>query len=910
LVASVIGWVGCLLLIGLVVYLLLRMVCIFILFPGSMTFMQRGMEFDFGDQLTDDMFEAIHCIESLIHILRTTWPPEKVARAERVAREAFRDACHCRDTSLDLLRASLVYARDHKSMQMHDERGPKFLRALEQLVQHFDACRAPIERALLLDASLGVVAAPFEQRKHKLFSVEVAAVTGAAAPRGEGDDRPVAAAALAGSTGATPALDVAQLLIFTEQARVAAAMLSEPRDEKTDRFGAVSKMLRSLWRARRAFRGVGNLDLLRAELCVRTGGESEWVYAADGAKLDCLFVRADAPGHSSGAAGDVSVAAAAAPLHIMILSSPNAGIFEYHHHQCHWIAFYKSLGISVVVWNYRGYGRSTGWPTPAAVSRDGETVLRHFREKYLPAKIGMHGESIGGIAATHVAANAKGDPALALDVLVCDRTFGTLAGVAAGLAPAWATHALRILTAWRVDNVENFLAASCYKVCANDPCDAIVKRKCALTALVAAHVELGVGFDAGYDCSEVAKVRDVSSCAWWPQRGSWSALGALRSLRSAALSALSFFGVAFRVAFVTTGSVYTAVMTLLCSLCTRRTTSAAYGKAPNDASGTEADAVELGVAGRAAACLPTARYVAGAEGAPDRGAAIALEFEAAVLAFINALAPGNTESDAAAGGADDVELRSLSGTDAKEATPRMPARNSPDTAALLERVLRLDGRCGCTLATALRNSGNAGAFGPHGLRLFVAEMLAWAPLREVDVGSATCLHQLRGGSGGDDGWRGDITSQDASRLGTSELKARLRARGVSHHHCVEKSELVALLLGASWDVPVGTWPAPPASGCGPSLTLSAVCADAARAAARVGSAASSHASAVSAALTAVADELSRRTTLGDRGRSLGYMLPLSCGHNGNYSAREKEALAEHLARAGMATRACAFRDAT
>ena len=881
-----------------------------------MTFMQRGMEFDFGDQLTDDMFEAIHCIESLVHILRTTWPPEKVARAERVAREAFRDACHCRDTSLDLLQASLLYARDHKSMQMHDERGPKFLRALQQLIQHFDACRAPIERVLLLDPSLGGVAAPFEQRKQKLFSAEVATETGAAAPGVEEDDSLAAAAAAAGggaaaaaaTTGATPALDVAQLLIFTEQARVAAAMLSEPRDEKTDRFGAVSKMLRSLWRARRAFRGVGNLDLLRAELCVRTGGESEWVYAADGAKLDCLFVRADAPGHNSGAAGDTSAAAAAAPLHIMILSSPNAGIFEYHHHQCHWIAFYKSLGISVVLWNYRGYGRSTGWPTPAAVSRDGETVLRHFRERFSPAKIGMHGESIGGIAATHVAANAQKDPALALDALVCDRTFGTLAGVAASLAPAWATRALRVLTAWRVDNVENFLAAKCYKVCANDPCDAIVKRKCALTALVAAHVELGVGFDTGYDCSEVAKARDASSCAGWPQRDSWSALGALRSLGSGLLSALSFFCVAFRVAFVTMGSVYTAVLTLVCSLCTRRPASATYAYAPHGASGKEADAVELGVAGRAAACLPTARYVAGAKGAADRGAAIALQFEGAVLAFINALAPVNAGSDA-----DDVELRPLSstdtGTDTKEATPRIPERNKPNMAALLERVLRLDGRCGCTLATALRNSGKAGAFGPHALRLFVAEILAWAPLRELDVGGAACLNQLRGGSGGDNGWRGDIAAQDASRLGTSDLKARLRARGVSHHHCVEKSELVELLLGAQWDLPVGTWPAPPASGCGPSLTLSEVRADAVRTAAMVGSAASPHASAVAAALIAISDELSVRTTLGDRGRSLGYMLPLSCGHNGNYSAREKEALAEHLARAGMATRACTFSDA-
>ena len=941
LIASVIGWLGCVTVLSLIVYIVLRAVCIFVLFPGSMTFVQRGMEFDFGDQMKDHMFEAIHCIESLVHILRTTWPADKVARAERVAREAFRDACHCRDTSLDTLHSALVYARDHESLQSFEGRGAAFLLALQQLLQHFDAYRLPIERALLLDAAQLAEGAPFEQRKAKLFDAAAAAAAAAATDGAEG-----AVGAAGGGAAVAPAiataagsLDIAQLLIFTEGARVAAATLSEPREEKTDRFGTVGKLLRSLWRSRNPFRGVGNLDLLRAELCVRTGGESEWVWAADGAKLDCLFIRADAPGRERGAAaearssGSASAAADAgggAPLHIMILSSPNAGIFEYHHHQCHWIAFYKSLGISVVIWNYRGYGRSTGWPTPASSSRDGEAVLRHFREKYAPAKIGMHGESIGGIVATHVGANARGDPALALDVLVCDRTFGTLEGVAAGLAPKWATRVLRVLTNWRVDNVGNFLATSCYKVCANDPCDMIVKHTCGLTALIAAHVEFGVRFDVGYDSGGLTKAPSaVGWCARWVKRENLSARGALRVLLSLAVSTISLIGNAFRLLFGGVSTIYTASMSVCCALCLRRPSAAgvpaaAAALSPLDSTARDADSVESGFGG--APIEPTS-FALELTSVSDRSSAMTLAFEAAVLALVETTSsdnrvPAATQPSPFAGilgespTAGGVEMLNLSSgaAAAKTAPPPLPPRASPTKheQAQLETMeqwlMRLDGRCGCTLATALDYSGADAPFGPHALRLFVAELLAWAPLRSVrKTESAPCLQQLRGGSGGSNGWRGQITPQDASRLGTTELKSRLQARGISYTHCIEKGELVALLLAAPWDTPIGTWSASPAVRCGPSTTIAVVHREILRIAASLNAASNPEVGALVDALAAVSDELTRRAALCDSGRGLGYCLPLSCGHNGNYSAREKQALAEHLARAGIATRAATFR---
>lgn len=55
----------------------------------------------------------------------------------------------------------------------------------------------------------------------------------------------------------------------------------------------------------------------------------------------------------------------------VVLCNANAGLYEFHHLQADWINFYSKGGCNVFMFNYRGYGRSTGRPSPQANNSDG-----------------------------------------------------------------------------------------------------------------------------------------------------------------------------------------------------------------------------------------------------------------------------------------------------------------------------------------------------------------------------------------------------------------------------------------------------------------------------------------------------------------------------------------------------------
>ena len=53
----------------------------------------------------------------------------------------------------------------------------------------------------------------------------------------------------------------------------------------------------------------------------------------------------------------------------------------------------------------RGYGSSAGAPDPERVKQDGLRVARFLRFERRVCKLVIHGESIGGMSAAHVAAH-------------------------------------------------------------------------------------------------------------------------------------------------------------------------------------------------------------------------------------------------------------------------------------------------------------------------------------------------------------------------------------------------------------------------------------------------------------------------------------------------------------------------
>jgi len=57
----------------------------------------------------------------------------------------------------------------------------------------------------------------------------------------------------------------------------------------------------------------------------------------------------------------------------------------------------------VCVFNYRGYGCSGGVPHPDAVKADALAVARYLQATRPGGRLVLHGESIGGLSACHVA---------------------------------------------------------------------------------------------------------------------------------------------------------------------------------------------------------------------------------------------------------------------------------------------------------------------------------------------------------------------------------------------------------------------------------------------------------------------------------------------------------------------------
>lgn len=89
----------------------------------------------------------------------------------------------------------------------------------------------------------------------------------------------------------------------------------------------------------------------------------------------------------------------------MLFCNPNACYYEYLQYQTEWLDYYVNMGVNVVIWNYRGYGRSQGGRKigPQAIMKDGEKVFQYVKSKLITGKIGVHGESLGGCVASYIA---------------------------------------------------------------------------------------------------------------------------------------------------------------------------------------------------------------------------------------------------------------------------------------------------------------------------------------------------------------------------------------------------------------------------------------------------------------------------------------------------------------------------
>jgi len=254
------------------------------------------------------------------------------------------------------------------------------------------------------------------------------------------------------------------------------------------------------------------LDVLRGTVLSRYRGAGQiWVQRPSGGRIDVIHIPAIGWDLAHGRNGKA-----------ILYCNPNAGLSEVatgmslsggniapdddSGNDICWTDFYTSKGYDMYLFNYAGFGRSQGSgvatqaarnpgclacifriflsmfvtfkPTPSSLRADATAVGAHLINSLGVDSLIIHGESIGGMAASGAARTLSHLPASKdkVKLLICDRTFCNLEAIAQRLIGAWTGPAIRLLTlyAWNTDVAGDYLASACPKVVANDAADTII----------------------------------------------------------------------------------------------------------------------------------------------------------------------------------------------------------------------------------------------------------------------------------------------------------------------------------------------------------------------------------------------------------------------------------------------------
>ena len=125
------------------------------------------------------------------------------------------------------------------------------------------------------------------------------------------------------------------------------------------------------------------------------------------------------------------------------------------------------MGADVLIFDYRGYGRSGGKPTEKGTYLDAEAAWRSLTEDrgFPPGRIVIHGRSLGGAVAAHLARDHT--PA----GLVLESTFSSVPDMGAKLYPMFP---VRLLSKFRYATAEYAAAAKCPVLVVHSPDDDLV----------------------------------------------------------------------------------------------------------------------------------------------------------------------------------------------------------------------------------------------------------------------------------------------------------------------------------------------------------------------------------------------------------------------------------------------------
>mmetsp|Transcript_12844 Transcript_12844/g.12836 ORF Transcript_12844/g.12836 Transcript_12844/m.12836 type:complete len:225 (+) Transcript_12844:202-876(+) len=187
-------------------------------------------------------------------------------------------------------------------------------------------------------------------------------------------------------------------------------------------------------------------------------GQQEFISTPDGAKLDTMWVKSELN------EGDVTSPA-------VLVCNPNGvfyenlGLFDDT-----FFKFFLSNGFNVFLWNYRGYGRSTGSISPDKFCEDADYLVQHLVNIKGVARLLVHGTSLGGALACHLSNNPN------VEAIFADRTFSSLDSVIRDdFGPILRfVYNLFTLGKWKLKVARKFLMSDKYKIIAADPQDTMI----------------------------------------------------------------------------------------------------------------------------------------------------------------------------------------------------------------------------------------------------------------------------------------------------------------------------------------------------------------------------------------------------------------------------------------------------
>jgi len=131
------------------------------------------------------------------------------------------------------------------------------------------------------------------------------------------------------------------------------------------------------------------------------------------------------------------------------------------------LTVFHSLGLNVLMIDYRGYGRSDGTPDEAGLYRDARAAWRYLTDtRGVPAdRIIVAGRSLGGAVATDLAARVRPE------ALVLESTFDSMADVARHYLPL-ISRLVRLR--YRFDSAAKISAIRCPLLMLHSPDDDVI----------------------------------------------------------------------------------------------------------------------------------------------------------------------------------------------------------------------------------------------------------------------------------------------------------------------------------------------------------------------------------------------------------------------------------------------------